>query len=181
MGFISTPPASPMVINILDFGAKGDGVFDCTSAIQNAILAASALGGGLVFVPRGIYLVSACIYLLSGVELVGAGRFVSTIKAVASGGNSGSPSPSTWVAVVGAVNQDHVGVRDLGVNANGVTADGIGILGGSYVYEVDKLCFRRCGTLRSPLLWRRNSKRRRYNTWSHAWQYCCRLSLELRI
>jgi hypothetical protein len=41
--------------NVLDFGAIGDGTTDDTSAIQAAIDAANAAGGGTVFVPRGQY------------------------------------------------------------------------------------------------------------------------------
>lgn len=44
------------VHNVLDYGARGDGHFDDTKGIQDAMLAAGA--GGVVFLPQGIYLVS---------------------------------------------------------------------------------------------------------------------------
>ena len=61
-------------ISVKDFGAVGNGVTDDTSAIQAAIDAVKALGGGTVLVPEGSYVCSATIVLKSGVNLVGEGR-----------------------------------------------------------------------------------------------------------
>ncbi len=63
------PPAGGAVVNVFDYGAAGDGVHDDTAAIQNAINAAP-VGGG-VFLPQGMYLVSATITLRSDTFLVG--------------------------------------------------------------------------------------------------------------
>ncbi|MDD4993525.1 MAG: glycosyl hydrolase family 28 protein [Paludibacter sp.] len=53
-------PALPVIpnktFNIKDFAAVGDNITDNTQSIQNAINAASAVGGGKVVVPRGEYL-----------------------------------------------------------------------------------------------------------------------------
>lgn len=54
--------------NVRDFHAKGDGKVADTTAIQNAIDAAFAAGGGSVVFPRGVYL-SGSIQLKSGVKL----------------------------------------------------------------------------------------------------------------
>ena len=42
--------------NILDYGAKNDGVTPATDAIRSAIQAAKSAGGGTVYIPAGKYL-----------------------------------------------------------------------------------------------------------------------------
>lgn len=49
----STPSATPH--NVKTYGAKGDGSTDDTTAINNAISAANAAGGGTVLFPSGTY------------------------------------------------------------------------------------------------------------------------------
>lgn len=55
-------------INVVEKGAKGDGVTDDTEIIQNAIDECGALGGGVVLVPSGKFLIRP-IELRSGVNL----------------------------------------------------------------------------------------------------------------
>lgn len=62
------------VFNVLSYGATGDGTTDDTSAIQAALNAAEAAGGGTVFLPKGTYQISTALKLPSGVVLQGAGR-----------------------------------------------------------------------------------------------------------
>lgn len=66
--------------NVLHYGADNSGVLDATSAIQRAVDAAEAAGGGVVYCPAGTYLVSndgtashGCIRLKDGVTLKGDG------------------------------------------------------------------------------------------------------------
>lgn len=47
--------------NVLDFGAKGDGVTKNTDAIQKALDAAAHAGGGNVNVPEGVYLTGSLV------------------------------------------------------------------------------------------------------------------------
>ena len=54
--------------NVVSFGAVGDGRTKCTAAIQAAIDACAAAGGGTVVAPAGAYL-TGTIYLRSHVEL----------------------------------------------------------------------------------------------------------------
>jgi polygalacturonase len=51
-----TASANNIIYNIKDFGAKGDGITLDTKAINDAIDAASAAGGGTVYFPAGTYL-----------------------------------------------------------------------------------------------------------------------------
>ncbi len=54
--------------NVLDYGAKNDSSKLCTSAIKNAIAAASKKGGGTVYFPAGKYLTGA-IHLKSNITI----------------------------------------------------------------------------------------------------------------
>ncbi|MBA1288904.1 glycosyl hydrolase family 28-related protein [Pseudomonas japonica] len=74
------------IFNVLDYGAKGNGIADDTRAIQQAINAAASAGGGEVWVPPGTYLVSgpnadgACVTLKTNVHLVGSGPAETVLK-----------------------------------------------------------------------------------------------------
>ena len=50
------PQIPEKVFSVKSFGALGDGVATNTAAIQSAINAASAAGGGVVEIPAGVYL-----------------------------------------------------------------------------------------------------------------------------
>src|SRR5207249_11693477 len=65
-----TPPKKVPghAINVLDFGAVGDGHKPCTASIQAAIDACADAGGGKVVVPPGRY-VTGPIFLKSNLEL----------------------------------------------------------------------------------------------------------------
>lgn len=56
------------IFNILDFGAIGDGKTLNTTFINNAISACTAAGGGMVYIPPGVYL-SGTVLLKSNVTL----------------------------------------------------------------------------------------------------------------
>jgi hypothetical protein len=47
--------------NVLSYGAAGDGSTDDTAAIQAAINAAGTTGGGVVYFPRGVYIVGGAL------------------------------------------------------------------------------------------------------------------------
>lgn len=54
--------------DIREYGAKGDGATDCTSAIKEAIKACHLAGGGRVLVPKGNW-ISGPVHLKSNVNL----------------------------------------------------------------------------------------------------------------
>jgi hypothetical protein len=70
---------SSQVYNVRDFGAVGNGVADDRAAIQAAINAASAAGGGTVYLPRGTYVVTKnpagayCLSVPSRIRMTGSG------------------------------------------------------------------------------------------------------------
>lgn len=53
-------------LNVRDYGAVGNGVTDDTTAIQAAITAAGAAGGGTIFFPAGTYIVGGALQDVSG-------------------------------------------------------------------------------------------------------------------
>lgn len=61
-------------LKVTDFGAIGDGVADDVVAIQTALNTANAGGGGTVLLPRGVYSVSATVWMRSNVVLRGMGE-----------------------------------------------------------------------------------------------------------
>ena len=64
----------PAAVNVMDHGAKGDGKTDDTAAIQKALDAASKQRGGIVDLPKGVYLVAGSLSIPAGVCLQGEWR-----------------------------------------------------------------------------------------------------------
>ena len=67
-GTVGTAQAATTVYNVTTYGATGNGSTNDTSAINKAIAAAGAAGGGEVLFPSGTYK-SASIHLKSNVEI----------------------------------------------------------------------------------------------------------------
>ncbi|WP_265444525.1 dockerin type I domain-containing protein [Acetivibrio straminisolvens] len=70
-GIIGGIPTKPVVANVLDFGAKGDGLNDDSNAFIKAI--ESVKDGGAVLIPAGEYLIKSKITLSNPVVLRGEG------------------------------------------------------------------------------------------------------------
>jgi len=60
--------------NVVKWGATGDGTTDDTAAIQAAIDACEAVGGGVVQIPAGTYLVDDLVIDSDNVSIIGAGK-----------------------------------------------------------------------------------------------------------
>lgn len=56
------------------FGAKGDGITDDTSAIQNALDYVESRGGGIVYIPPGTYILEGALHIGNNVRLIGSGK-----------------------------------------------------------------------------------------------------------
>ena len=67
-GVVPLPTIGTSTFNVTTYGAAGDGKTDDTSALQAALTAAGAAGGGVVSVPAGTYL-SGPISMSSGTRL----------------------------------------------------------------------------------------------------------------
>ena len=71
---------TPGLFNVIDYGAKGDGITDDSDAIQKAINAAQSYSlrnvpmGGIVFFPTGSYGVSKGLLITGPIKLFGQGQ-----------------------------------------------------------------------------------------------------------
>lgn len=68
------------VVNVKQYGATGDGVADDTAEIQAAIDAADAGAVGVVFIPAGLYKLSATVNIPNGVHIKGGGTYATFIQ-----------------------------------------------------------------------------------------------------
>jgi len=101
------------IISVTDFGADPTGLTDSTDAINNAIAAVNAAGGGTVYFPPGLYLVGSTthVVMLSNVSLVGAG-WASKIKLA-----NNTPVSASLAAFV-AASRTNISVRNLYFDGN---------------------------------------------------------------
>jgi hypothetical protein len=62
------------VYNVVDYGATGDGVTDDQAAIQAALDAANADGGGFVYFPEGTYYIESALNVNGDITMAGDSR-----------------------------------------------------------------------------------------------------------
>ena len=106
-----------------DFGAVGDDATDNLTAIQAAIDAADAAGGGVVFFPPGIFRFSGQLDHEPNVTLRGAGRGISILKytgaAVALSVDDGGAGDVKY----------ECGIEDIHITDAGTGTDGLKFVG----------------------------------------------------
>ncbi|MHC8407457.1 putative Ig domain-containing protein [Pseudomonas sp. TMB3-21] len=110
-----------MIFNVQDFGAMGDGITDDTAAIQSAIDAAAAAGGGQVYMPTGTYIVSGgeepsdgCLMIKSNVYMYGDGMGETNVKVA-----DGSDTKITGVIRSAYGEETHdFGISNLTIDGN---------------------------------------------------------------
>ncbi|MEC0265133.1 glycosyl hydrolase family 28-related protein [Paenibacillus anseongense] len=108
-----------IIYNVKDYGAKGDGVTDDTSAIQKAINAAGKYGGK-VFFPPGTYKVTSTLYVrYHNITLEGASPNSSVILVVGDYGDTLVFEPRP-----GQINLLSVGASNLRFYTNDNTTKG---------------------------------------------------------
>ncbi len=89
-------------ISVKDFGAIGDGLTDDTIAFQNAINAANS-----VFIPEGVYLISASLRLTARQTLYGEGQ-ASVLRAL----------NNTFTVI--EITEDHCALRDFRIESGDI-------------------------------------------------------------
>jgi len=117
------------------YGAKGDGVADDTVAINAAIADAARTGGGVVYLPTGVYRVAptphpqdgsyaACLLMRRGVVLRGAGKEATTVR-LADGAALPAGSNRIYLMLNAAINATLASAsRDEGMAVEDLTVDG---------------------------------------------------------
>jgi hypothetical protein len=78
-------------LNVRDFGALGDGTTDDTAAVQKALDACAAAGGGVVLAPRGNYLFAGHLNVPAAVTLRGVWESVPAHNGLR---DAGLPKPT---------------------------------------------------------------------------------------
>ncbi len=110
-----------MIYNVRDYGATGNGVTDDKLAIQAAVNAASAAGGGQVYIPTGTYAVTGgakgstgAIQLFDNVTVYGDGMGLTTVKV-----KDGWSGDITGIFRTPTDVENHdVGMHDLTIDGN---------------------------------------------------------------
>lgn len=113
-----------ILYNVKSYGAKGDGVTDDTAAIQATINAANTAGGGIVYFPKGTYLISSSLTFKANIKVQGSGYRFTILKWTVVAG--GTILDTSNVDIRGSEISDIQFTKDAAVTGN-VT----GILGGS--------------------------------------------------
>lgn len=123
------------------FGARGDGATDDTATI-NATVSATAIAGGMVWLPSGVYLLGTTLTLLSNVILEGAGPYATIFRGKP--GTSHSLVQTLGFSSLTGTNTpagpSKFGLRLLGIDGNlnasrGTTGDCLDIYGFDYIID----------------------------------------------
>ena len=147
-------------ISVKDFGAKGDGVTNDTTACQNAWNAVKALGGGVLYFPNGTYLCNIVGLGSDNVSIQGAGagsNIISyTTNAFAITYDTGFPSAQLFINDISfddATNEYSPKKHGIYVNTgtgfalNNVYFNGLGIgfcNNATWGFKFDSCYFNRC-------------------------------------
>jgi hypothetical protein len=109
------------VANILDYGAVGNGTTNDTVAIQAAIDAVAALGGGTVFIPAGNFLISQLQFKSGQAQVILEGQVQAYTYSNATTTSVLTCTSGVW-AIRFTENSSNCGLRNLGIVSNGVVS-----------------------------------------------------------
>ncbi len=127
------------IINVRDFGAKGDGVTDDTTAIQNAINEAQTrYGAEVYFPPRDIgqwYRTTGSLTVTKPIKIRGAGPHPAQI--IADAGSVASGAYLLDINCAAVDNIEHMTIEGITVRSADGVPNGIRIKNASYVSLVD--------------------------------------------
>jgi hypothetical protein len=118
------------IVNVLDFGAKGDGKADETSAFQKALNLMSVAQGGVVLVPRGLYRFNGNIVIPPTVTLEGVYTVVPSHAGIR---DKGEITPT-----VGSVLMPYAGKGDANATAF-ITMQEDSVLRGFVIYYPEQV------------------------------------------
>lgn len=96
-------------INVLDYGAIGDGIADDGPAFQDAVDAIGSTTSGFLIVPPGTYYIATSVNLASNVKIIGSGKGLTTLKGAprtTPNGNTVSSNILTGTSVTNVVLRD---------------------------------------------------------------------------
>jgi hypothetical protein len=141
-----------MPINVKDRGATGNGTTDDSLAIQSAIDAVEAVGGGTVYFPPGDYVVNSGLTVEADkpVRLLGAGM---AMKSGSSGGAHTRLKRTTGTAPIPPIikvsgtsfsTRGWVSIEDMGIHGGGFAGRGIVLYRCQNVY-LHRLRVSNCG------------------------------------
>jgi parallel beta-helix repeat protein len=123
--------------NVRDYGATGDGVTDDRASIQEAIDAASAAGGGIVFFQAGTYLIEAQLTVPSFVTLRGVGGVFRAVETSVDPDELGAMITGPAVTSFDMISNENTTTGDSSISIEGLW---IG-LGGSTTADVAPISF----------------------------------------
>lgn len=107
-------------VSAAPYNAVGDDTTDDTLAIQAALDAANALGGGAVYVPQGIYKITDALTVYTHVTLLGAGDGPDD------GSGAGGGTSATKIHQTGANKNGITGIDVNSFNLENITISGPG-------------------------------------------------------